>query len=175
MREPPPPSQQQPFLIGRTAPQGRCSRLTPTPAAGRWGTSGRHCERWCWHSPPRGFSRPGGGGSGCQPAGCLSPQQHCVLFPVPRCGHRRLPLLAAPAPGPSPQRHRLPPPPGVGGGGCVGGSGERGRRLGGDEGIGYWWRQRASSDACPGPVVAAAPAPVVGCAAAGYRRRRRRR
>jgi hypothetical protein len=32
----------------------------------------------------------------------------CFYFPAPRCGHRRLPLLAAPAPGPSPQRHRLP-------------------------------------------------------------------
>jgi hypothetical protein len=50
----------------------------------------------------------------------------CFYFPTPRCGHRRLPLLAAP--GPSQQRHLLPQPPGVGGGGGVGGRGERGRR-----------------------------------------------
>ncbi len=55
----------------------------------------------------------------------------CFYFPAPRCGHRCLPLLAAPAPGPSLQRHGLPllpAPPGIGGGAGVGGSGERGRR-----------------------------------------------
>ncbi len=55
-------------------------------------------------------------------------------FPAPRCGGSRLPLLVVPAPGLLPQLHRLPslpaPPPGIGGGGCVGGSGERGMRLG---------------------------------------------
>ena len=53
------------------------------------------------------------------------------LFPRPQMRHRCLPLLAAPAPGPSLQRHRLPvlpAPPGIGGGASVGGSGERGRR-----------------------------------------------
>ncbi len=42
---------------------------------------------------------------------------------------------ATPAPGLSPQQHRLQmlplPQPGIGVGGCVGGSGERGRRWGG--------------------------------------------
>jgi hypothetical protein len=58
----------------------------------------------------------------------------CFYFPAPRCGHSRLPLLLAPALGPSPQRHLLPllaaPPPGIGGGSGVGGSGKKGRR---------WW------------------------------------
>ncbi len=66
-------------------------------------------------------------------------QQHSkplwFYIPAPRGGGSRLPLLAAPAPGPLSQRHRLPllpaPAPGIGGGGGVGGSGERGRRLGG--------------------------------------------
>ena len=55
----------------------------------------------------------------------------CFYFPAPRCGGSRLPLLVAPAPGPSLQRHRfplLPAPPGIGGAAGVGGSGERGRR-----------------------------------------------
>ena len=49
----------------------------------------------------------------------------CFYFPAPRCGGSRLPLLVAPAPGPSPQRHRLPllplqaPLPGIGGGSSV--------------------------------------------------------
>ncbi len=38
---------------------------------------------------------------------------------------------------------------------------------GGDEGVGYRWRRRDSSDAGSGPVAAAAPAPVVASAAAG--------
>jgi hypothetical protein len=67
------------------------------------------------------------------------------------CGHRRLRLLAAPAPGPSLQRHRLPlllaPPPGIGGGAGVGGSGERGGR-------------RASDiDGVDGPAATQAPGP----------------
>jgi hypothetical protein len=69
------------------------------------------------------------------------------LFPRPQM----LPLLAAPAPGPSLQRHRLPllpAPPGIGGAAGVGGSGE-GKEVGGggDEGVGYRWRRRAGSDA----------------------------
>jgi hypothetical protein len=87
----------------------------------------------------------------------------CFYFPAPRCGHRCLPLLAAPAPGPSLQRHRLPllpAPPGIGGAAGVGGSGERGRRcVGGDEGVGYRWRRRALA-----PIVAAvAPALIIYC------------
>ena len=87
----------------------------------------------------------------------------CFYFPAPRCGHRCLPLLAAPAPGPSLQRHRLPllpAPPGIGGAAGVGGSGERGRRWGGgDEGVGYRWRRRALA-----PMVAAvAPALMIYC------------
>jgi hypothetical protein len=35
----------------------------------------------------------------------------CFYFPSLRCGYRRLPLLAAPAPGLSAKQHRLPPPP----------------------------------------------------------------
>ncbi len=81
----------------------------------------------------------------------------CFYFPAPRCGRSRLPLLAALAQGPSPQRHRLPllPAPGIG----DGGSGERGRRWGGgNEGVGYHdeWRRLASSDVGSGPVAAAA-------------------
>ncbi len=87
----------------------------------------------------------------------------CFYFPAPRCGHRCLPLLAAPAQGPSLQRHRLPllpAPPGIGGAAGVGGSGERGRRWGGgDEGVGYRWRRRALA-----PIVAAvAPALIIYC------------
>jgi hypothetical protein len=37
----------------------------------------------------------------------------CFYFPAPRCGHCCLPLLAAPAPGPSLQRPLLPAPPGT--------------------------------------------------------------
>ncbi len=65
---------------------------------------------------------------------CPAQQQGKPLrfyFPAPRCGHRCLPLLAAPAPGPSLQRHRLPllpAPPGIGAAAGVGGRGERGRR-----------------------------------------------
>ena len=59
----------------------------------------------------------------------------CFYFPAPSCGHRWLPLLAAPVPGPSPHRHGFPllpvPPAGIGGDGGVGGSGEWGRR--------WWW------------------------------------
>ena len=95
----------------------------------------------------------------------------CFYFPAPRCGGSRLPLLVAPAPGPSLQRHRfplLPAPPGIGGAAGVGGSWERGRRSGGagmagggggDEGVGYRWRRRALA-----PIVAAvAPALIIYC------------